>query len=332
MRLDRSYIRKIRYGVQWAVVVTVLAAGYHFFLFTKDLEHGVIPSVSRPPAIEGFLPIGSLMSLKLWISEGIFDPVHPAALVIFSGALLLSAFLKKSFCSWICPVGTISEAFWNIGKKGVGKNFALPRPVDCLLRSLKYILMAFFLFVILIRMSPSDIIGFLNTPYWKVTDIKLLKFFTEMSAATGMTLAILLVLSLFVKNFWCRYLCPYGALLGLLSIFSPVSVKRDERVCIHCGACSRNCPALLPVEEKSTIRSPECTGCLTCVSCCPAEGTLNAAIIGRKPLHPLFYVAVVVVIFFGIIVIAKATGRWNSSLSSEELLNLVPFLDRLSHP
>ncbi len=331
-KIDRSYVRKIRYVVQWGIFLMVAYAGYKFYIFARALEQGLIPSVTRPPSIEGFMPIGALMALKLWITEGIFDPIHPAALIIFLGALLVSLLLKKSFCGWICPVGTVSDAVWKGGRKVFGKNFAVIKYIDFPLRSLKYILMAFFLYVIIIQMTPLQITGFLNTPYWKVSDMKLLKFFTEMSLTTKITLSALFGLSLLYKNFWCRYLCPYGGLLGLLSILSPVKIKRNETACIQCGLCSKNCPSLLPVDKKETVRSPECTGCLTCVSHCPAKYALDATLHKKIVLNPVIFASGVVLIFFGIILAAKVTGKWHSSITYDELRSLMPIIQNLAHP
>ncbi|KAB2831926.1 MAG: 4Fe-4S binding protein [Candidatus Dadabacteria bacterium] len=147
-----------------------------------------------------------------------------------------------------------------------------------------------------------------------------------------MTLGALFGLSLLYKNFWCRYLCPYGGFLGLLSTASPVKIRRNAGACINCGLCAKNCPSLLPVDTKTVVRSPECTGCLTCVSHCPAMGALDAAISGGRAVRPEIYAAAVAVVFFGIVLIARITGKWHSSLPAEELLQLMPFLDRLSHP
>lgn len=331
-KIDRSYIRKIRYAIQWAIFLIVIYSGYKFYFFTKALEQGLVPAVNRPPSIEGFMPIGALMALKLWIAQGFFDPIHPAALVIFIGAILSATLLKKSFCGWICPVGTLSEAVWKIGRKIFGKNFIAHRYIDYPLRSIKYVLMLFFLYVILIKMSSHDITEFLNTPYWKVSDIKLLKFFTEMSTTTMIILTALFGLSLVYKNFWCRYLCPYGGLLGLLSLLSPVKIRRNESACINCRLCSKNCPSLLPVDKKKTIHSPECTGCLKCVSHCPARDALDTVIPNRKALRPEVFISAVIAVFFGVILIAKLTGKWHSSVSLDELRAIMPFIHTLTHP
>lgn len=331
-KIDRAPVRKIRAAVQWTVVAMTLYAGVSFYFFVSALESGTVPSAPRSPSVEGFLPIGALMAFKLWIAEGIFDPLHPAALVLFIAALLLALLLKKSFCGWICPVGTISESVGTAGRRVFGRNFALPKYLDYPLRSVKYLLMAFFLYIVLIQMSPSQIGLFLNTPYWKVADVKMLRFFTHMSTTTQITLVALFGLSLVYKNFWCRYLCPYGGLLGLLSMASPVKIGRDESRCIRCGACSKHCPSLIPVADLRAVRTPECTGCLTCVSRCPAKGALDAKLLGKRAVRPEAVAALVVGIFFGIIALARLSGAWHSSISPEELMQVLPFLERLEHP
>jgi polyferredoxin len=332
LNASRPYLRTVRYIFQWSLVLIILMSGYSLYEFHRRLSVGDLPDFSKPLAVEGFMPIGALMSLKLWITKGIFDPVHPAALVIFITALLLALLLKKGFCGWVCPVGTISEIVWKTGKKIFGKNVILPRSVDYPLRSLKYLLMAFFLYIIVIKMSPDAIHAFLYTPYWKVADLKLLVFFTDMSTTTLVVLLTLTVFSLLIKNAWCRYLCPYGALLGLISMLSPLKITRNEDACIHCKTCTQSCPSMLPVESKERISSPECIGCLTCVSKCPAHGALDVALVSKKRINPLVHVALVIILFWGSVVFARAVNHWNTGITNAEYVKIVPFLERLEHP
>jgi polyferredoxin len=75
-----------------------------------------------------------------------------------------------------------------------------------------------------------------------VADIKMLHFFTNISALAFGVLVALSVFSIFVRNFWCRYLCPYGALLGGLSFVSIFKIHRNEDTCTRCHQCTRSCP------------------------------------------------------------------------------------------
>lgn len=328
---DRSYLRKIRYAVQWGLFAFIAYSGYRLYVFSETLASGQIPSFERPALVDGFLPIGALMGFKLWLKEGIFDTVHPAAIVIFVAAISVSAVLKKGFCGWICPVGTLSELTFKAGKKAFGRNYSLPKYIDYPLRSLKYLLMGFFLYIVG-RMSTTAISLFLGEPYWKVADLKMLRFFTNMTALTAIVLLGLFALSLPIKNFWCRYLCPYGALLGLLSFLSPFKITRNESACIHCHRCTKNCPQQLPVESKLRVKSPECTGCLTCLSVCPSKGAIEIAISRKFAIRPVVYIALIITVFFGIIWAGKLTGRWTSNVTYAQYIELIPKIGQLEHP
>jgi polyferredoxin len=340
VKTERNHLRYIRYAVQWGIFFFLLYSGYRFYFFVEHfLNHGMVPQGtgyaildSRAPSVEGFLPIGALMSLKLWVTEGIFDSIHPAALVIFVAALLLAVVMKKGFCGWICPVGAVSDAVWKLGKRLFGKNFTMPRYADYCLRSVKYILMAFFIYVVVLKMPSFAILRFIEGDYYKIADVKMLFFFTKMTRATSVSLLLLFVLSLFYKNFWCRYLCPYGALLGLVSFFSPMKITRNEQACIHCMRCTKNCPSQLPVEQLDRVRSPECTGCLTCVSHCPAKGALDVSLMKRITVNPVLFACLIIAIFFGSIGIAKLTGSWHSAVTYEEYQRIIPQTEYLDHP
>jgi ferredoxin len=329
---NRRWVRLARYAFQWGLFLYIIYGGYRFYLFTEHFVTPGAPYVKRWPMVEGFLPIGSLMTLRLWLTTGLFDGVHPAGLTIFAAALGMSALLKKSFCGWICPVGALSELFYKIGAKIFGRNFTICTWIDLPLRSLKYLLMGFFLYVVLFKMNAKGVQAFLGTPYWMVADVKMLHFFTMMTKTTAVTLALLGVLSLFFRNFWCRYLCPYGALTGLLSYLSPLKITRDPEACIDCGRCSKNCPQQIDVQHLPRVRSPECTGCLTCVSRCPAKGALDMALPHRRAAAPAVFIVLALLIFFGAVGTAKVTDFWETTVTYEQYRKLVPKVTQFSHP
>jgi polyferredoxin len=328
----RPLVRRLRAALQWSTFALTVWGGVALYRFVLQIEGGRVPTFPKPLAPEGFLPIGSLMSFKLWVTTGHIDSVHPAGLMLMTAALALSLLLKKSFCGWICPVGTLSELFGSAGHRVAGRLLKLPRWLDVPLRSLKYALLGFFLWIILVKMPSAAIREWLQTDYWKIADLKMLGFFRHPTAVATGVIGVLAVLSLVTRNFWCRYLCPYGALLGLLSMGAAVKIQRNEAHCIHCHRCTKNCPALLPVEKLTRVRSPECLGCLTCVSRCPAPGALDAALPGRRRVTPALYAALVAVIFWGIIATAQVTGHWEAGVSPAEYLRVIPGLESVSHP
>jgi polyferredoxin len=327
MESERKYIRYLRYAVQFGFLALTIFIGYRFYQFVLHFEAVGRPFVERPSSVDGFLPIGGLMAFKFFLLTGIVEPMHPSGFIMFAAILGVSLVMKKGFCGWICPIGTLSQYVWMAGEKLFGRNFRIGPFTDISLRSIKYVLLGLFLFLIGIAMPPNMMALFFIADYYKIVDVRMLKFFTEMTMLTMGVLIALGALSLLYKNFWCRYLCPYGALLGLLSRFSPFKVRRNEEKCIHCHACTKNCPALIDVEKKETVKSEECFGCLTCVSRCPAEGALDlTAGAGKKVrvVQPWLFPAVLIVLFYLVIGIGMATDKWHSKIPYEEYQRLIP--------
>lgn len=275
------------------------------------------------------------MGWKLFLLTNIWDPVHPAAMVILGFAAVISFALRKSFCGWFCPVGTLSEWLWKLGRKIFRKNYRLPLWLDYPLRSLKYLLLAFFVWTIF-SMSRLAILAFLGSPYYKMSDVKMLFFFTQMSGTTGVVLVILVLASLIIRNSWCRYLCPYGALMGLFALLSPTRVQRNPETCIDCKLCSEVCPYHLTVDRKLRIVSPECNGCMDCTLVCPARNTLKLKTIGMgKSIWSAARLGLVImVLYIGIVYSATITGHWKSSVSTDEFrLRLQEIqLSKYTHP
>jgi polyferredoxin len=214
--------------------------------------------------------------------------------------------------------------------------------LDIPLRGLKYLLLGFFVFVIG-AMSAESILEFMSTPYGLVADVKMLNFFRDIGLTAAIVIALLVLLSMLVENFWCRYLCPYGALLGLTSLLSPVKIRRDAEACIDCGKCARACPSNLPVDRLEQVRSVECSACMACVAACPAQGALQLALLPRqaapsaerwrrRALSPLTLAATLGCIFFGLVFYARLTGHWQTNLSREVYMELVSHANDAAHP
>jgi len=160
----------------------------------------------------------------------------------------------------------------------------------------------------------------------------MLNFFRDLSFAGILMMMILVALSLFIANFWCRYLCPYGALLGLLSLLSPLRSKRERSLCINCGKCTKACPSGLPVDKLITIGSAECTSCLSCVASCPVENALYMSVGGRGKLPVWALASAIAVIFLGCVCYAQFTGHWQTLLPQTTYMNLVPRANEFAHP
>jgi ferredoxin len=125
-----------------------------------------------------------------------------------------------------------------------------------------------------------------------------------------------ILLSMLVKSAWCRYLCPYGALQGMLGVLSPVQLVKDDRTCTGCARCNRACPNGVDVAHaRGTVTSAECMGCTSCISACPQCGTLRMRIFRRTTLDPAAFGLLFVAAFLLVVAIALFTGHWGAGLS-----------------
>jgi len=232
---------------------------------------------------------------------------------------------------------------WRAGQKIFRRNFFLPRWLDFRLRSLKYLLLGFFAWAVT-SMAADELAAFMSSPYGVIADVKMLNFFRHIGETGTITLGVLAVASLFIQNFWCRYLCPYGALLGIASFFSPARIRRNPETCIDCEKCFKACPSALPVDKLVTIKSAECTGCLECVEVCPAKDTLwlslpsfplpkIPALAPRPARLPAWAMAAgIAALFFGVVGFAKTAGYWDSHVPQATYQQLVPQADEARHP
>lgn len=317
-------ITSLRLGVQLAVALMLLVAAWHFHQFVDYLRlGGVGPVPARPPVAEGFLPIAAMVALKALPVTGQIDPIHPAGLVIFVATIVTAWIFRRALCSWICPIGALSERLATLGKKLLGRNLAVPRWLDISLITLKYATAAV-LMTTLLTLPASGAISFMRIPFYSISDIRMFDMFVNIGGLALGVVAVLVLLSTLVKSFWCRYLCPYGALLGIIGFLSPLLLVRSDESCVHCGLCDKVCPNGVKIENrKAVVMSAECMGCASCVAACPVRDTLQFKLLGVAPLSPYAYSLAFLVVFFGVIVAAKQTGHWETVLKVGDYRSLL---------
>ena len=386
---------RFRWIFQIAFFALTIYIGWKFYLFVQYCETGgATRFVSRPPGVEAFLPIGAFMGLKYFLATGKVNPINPAGFIIFASILVTSFLFQRGFCSWICPVGTMSEWVWRFGdwlKSKFNKHvrywvemfpvkltcglslistpivalmilelisfesfkspvmryifpamivalvipFALPRKIwparveDSIARAWKYSILAFFAVNIVIGMSGQQLeIMFTNVPYLKVADINMLRFFLNISMLGFIVILVIFIFSIFNKNYWCRFFCPYGAMIGILGWASAFRIVRNLDTCIDCTKCARECPVYIKVDKKKIVYSPECLGCYDCVNSCPVNGALDMKVIGfGKKVHYAVYAGLAVGLFVVFMNTARFTGYWYNNISVKEYMHRVSEID-----
>lgn len=299
---------------------------FHVFLVWQLARHvawamGRTETYTQAPgAVDGWLPIVSLMTLKRWALTGQWDPVHPASLTIFLALLVMCALFRRGFCGWICPLGGISNGLDRLGR-ALGLSFPVSGPWRRILGFPKYLLLAGSLLGFFVLLSLPAIEAFRSGSHYVAAQARMLFFFTHPSTTLVLILTGLIVASVLIRNFWCRFLCPYGALLGLVSLLSPVAVHRNADRCISCGKCAQTCPNGIRVDQQQRVNTTQCLGCGECVAACPAPDCLSLRAGSRRV--PLWLVgAGAVAVLLGFYAWARATGHWDADLPREMVQRL----------
>ena len=120
--------------------------------------------------------------------------------------------------------------------------------------------------------------------------------------------------------------------MGLVSMLSPLRIRRDQDLCIDCAKCAKACPSALPVDRLITIQSAECLGCMQCVASCPVDRALFLSGPRRKRVPAWAIATGITVLFAGAYFYGLASGHWNTELPDAVYFQLVPHANEFGHP
>ncbi len=236
------------------------------------VENGIgIPFLSTA-SLHALCPFGGVVTIYQYATAGTFvQKIHESSFVLMMIGFLLAILFGPVFCGWVCPLGTVQEWVSGIGRKLFRRRFNhfVPAKLDNILRYLRYLVLAWVLYM---TAATGTLIFAEYDPYFA-----LFNFWSDEVALSGLAiLGISLGLSLFVERPWCKYACPYGAVLGLSNLFRVFSIRRSETTCKADGACSILCPMNIPVDSQTTVRDHQCISCLECTSeaICPVAKTV----------------------------------------------------------
>ena len=249
----------------------------------KSLEEsgaGAIPFISSA-SLHALCPFGGVVTLYNLITVGtLIQKIHISAVILMGLVLILTLLFGPVFCGWVCPLGSVQEWIGKLGRKLFKKKYNefVPRTLDRVLRYFRFVVLVWVVFVT----ARSSTLLFANVDPYNA----LFTFWSEEVALPALIiLGVTLAGSLFIERPWCKYACPYGALLGLFNKFRIFKIKREPSTCISCNRCTRVCPMNIDVAKKETVTDLQCISCFECTSerVCPVEDTVEMKLPTRKP-------------------------------------------------
>lgn len=271
-----------------------------FLLFIALFLSARFPYAAGWPA-DLFLRASPLLGLATWLASRTFTSTMTLSLAI----LALTIPLGRFFCGWICPLGSLIDVGDQVTKKRRMKNsdersvrfrsvkfFILTAlfvaalfsfqavwffdPLALLTRSLTIFLYPAFTVMGMAVFSFGFHTGLAEDQWYTCYDwsqkwlLPIQNAGFQQSVLIGLLLVAILLLSLVSKRFWCRNLCPLGALFGLFAKFR-VTKRLVSEKCTQCGACRSIC-RMNAVEDDYTVNNTiECIECAECVAVCKPQ-------------------------------------------------------------
>jgi len=265
-RSDKQAQKRNRW-IRWIILGVVLAG-----MTAVTYAHQHFNGFGKPVTVDALCPFGGLESLYGFVSgAGFIDKTAVSALILLIGSVGIALVMRRSFCGQICPLGALQGIFGAIGGKLFRRRPVMPAALDRPARWLKYGILAFFVVwtwqAAALVMRPYD-------PWAAYAHLTSAEVMTEFGIGVAI-LGISLAGSLVYERFFCKYLCPMGAFLGIFSKLSFLNIRRDADTCINCGLCDKACPMNLDVATVDTMDSSECISCNECVNTCPVQGALE---------------------------------------------------------
>lgn len=273
MRYIKKRISNLRLWVQ--IIFTALTNGYVLGFAKGKIYQGGSKQVCVPglncyscPGAVGSCPIGSLQAV---IGSRNFN----VSFYVIGFLMIIGSLMGRFVCGWLCPFGLIQDLLHKIPIKKIQKV-----PGDQYLRYLKYVVLVVFVIGMPLLLTGKS--GYSSPWFCKLicpsgtllgglplvsTNPNLQKVIGFLFGWKMGILLLVVVGSILIYRPFCKYLCPLGAIYGLVNRFSLYRYEIDSSKCTKCGLCHKKCEMGVKVYE--TPNSAECIRCGKCMEVCP---------------------------------------------------------------
>jgi polyferredoxin len=251
---------------------------------------------------EAWCPMGGVECLYGYVLNGTMI-CSLAATNFFAliAVLVMTIIFKRIFCGYICPLGAISEFLRAAAKKIGFKQFKIPYSIDKILSLLKYPALAVMLFftwklaTLVVRDTDPcfAILGFGGE---------------EETMGAYIAFAVFVIAAFLISMPFCRWLCPFAAVMSIFSKISFFKIFRNTESCTDCKVCSRNCPMGIEVHSVKTVNASNCISCMECIDSCPVkkDKPLSWKLFGKINISkPKTTIAVAIPLFVAILILAS---------------------------
>ena len=199
-----------------------------------------------------------------------FNGLFPQIILVFM-VFLITMLWGRFFCGFLCSFGMIQELIFFFSKRIILKKVQIPKRFDYIMKFLKYVILVLITAGVWLLALPVDS----SWNPWGVFGMLVSGNFSLVSSSIPTVgFALLLAIaagSLFVERFFCRYLCPLGALLAVVSGKRLYKIRRQSDSCTNCGLCTRSCSMGIEIPENDAVVSRECIQCMQCLAICPKD-------------------------------------------------------------
>lgn len=310
MKLLEAFQGKKRIRTLRRISQASFFALFLFLLFRTDFPATTDVEVSEPIRLDYpvsiFLEMDPLVAISTAISTHTVYKNIIWALVIIAGTLVLGRF----FCGWVCPLGSLSHFFSSYKPERRGKKRVVANRYKKWMLTKYYLLVAILVMAIftslqagiidpipfLVRSLTVSILPSLNIlirgglDILYASDIGALQWMADggywlfgsniltyepryyhWGILVGVIFIGVMLLNRFITRFWCRGICPLGALMGLLSRFSIYGMEKDNAACDDCNQCLLNCQGACEPQGGVKWRQAECHLCFNCETQCPND-------------------------------------------------------------
>lgn len=253
-----------------------------------------------------FSEIGKFYSMVIKGNSNLVQalPGLTAAITVVSITILFGRF----FCGWVCAFGTFNDFIYMVFQKVFKKQFRVNEQVDSILKYVKYLVLALIICFVW-TMGNSTLNDY--SPWNAFAQIGNFPEAIFQYTFGFILLIFIAVGAMFIERFFCRYLCPLGAIFSIVSKIRIFKIKKPNDKCGKCRLCTNNCSMGIELYKVNKVSSGECINCLKCIDVCPRKNT--QASVANQEINPAFASAVAIAVFTGLYAASSTLGGYVKS-------------------